>query len=231
MVEVTPADADVPAPPVQTPVEPTIEAVVAETVVTPELQAPEEIPPLVAEVPTVVEVAAPAEVDVVQPVDDEVSTDASAGDSAGDAAVLHTAVVEAVTGDASIGEPVFVARVTEAQQAAGVGESSESTQPTTGQPIAVELAEQVADEDIDAQERRMWLSRAALPVLWFAITGVALMLGGAIIGVLVGIVLGIGATVLYRRERERDLVRRNNTGAQVASEDNKADSFDSIGVH
>ena len=53
------------------------------------------------------------------------------------------------------------------------------------------------------------------------------MLGGAIIGVLVGIVLGIGATVLYRRERERDLVRRNNTGAQVASEVNKADSFDS----
>lgn len=144
-----------------------------------------------------------------------------------EATVYHTAVVEAVTGEASIGEPVLVAEPTSVSESAvqveDVSDPAEHLEIDT-------LSRPTPPQEFESLERRMWLSKAALPVLWFALTGIALMLGGALIGILGGVAFGVGAVALYRRERHRELALRNGALAPSSSGTDHIASIDSIGV-
>ncbi len=79
-------------------------------------------------------------------------------------------------------------------------------------PTAVVIAPQSVPVDSGAATRTVqaatvsesvWMRKAMLPIAWFAITGLFLMFGGAILGGLVGVALGALAIWIYVRERSR----------------------------
>lgn len=102
-------------------------------------------------------------------------------------------------------------------------------------PVATVPAEtqEISPAELAESAERAWLRRAALPVVWFALTGLALMFGGAIMGGLVGIGLGVIAVNVYRRERSRqwalERARYRISNPQALVDD--SETLNSLRVH
>lgn len=94
-------------------------------------------------------------------------------------------------------------------------------------------ADMVSPVEVAESAERTWLRRAALPVLWFALTGLALMFSGVVVGALIAVILGFLAVGIYRRERHQQMelegARARWSEPQISSE--RSESLDTLGVH
>lgn len=92
-------------------------------------------------------------------------------------------------------------------------------------------ADLLLNEDVRVLDsEQVWVRKAALPVFWFAFTGLALMLAGSVIGAAVGIVLGGAAVGLYVRLRARDRATTRSHAEATSRLRSPHTEFESIGV-
>lgn len=93
-------------------------------------------------------------------------------------------------------------------------------------PVEISQIEAATDSE------RVWLRKAALPVAWFAITGLALMVAGAVLGGIIGIGLAVLAGWIYvkERNRQRDLDRIRAGVADNSAQNNDSEQLDALGV-
>lgn len=137
------------------------------------------------------------------------------------------AVVDAEAPAVAVAEPPAVV---DAEAPAGAVAELQVVNEPRADNRGDEALEESAERDLVADERRAWLVKAAIPVGWFAITGIALMLLGSIIGVLVGIVVAVAAVYLYRRQQAAAQGEVAPTDESNGSEAQVDVSLDQLGV-
>lgn len=76
----------------------------------------------------------------------------------------------------------------------------------------------------------VWLRKAMLPLLWFTLTGIALMIGGAIVGAIVAVVIGALGIRSFRRAstRQRELASFEVVGSEAETRVNVVKDFDTL---
>ena len=187
--------------------------------------------------------ATPAEESVDAPTVSDEAPEIATAETPDDGGLVLEAVLPRVA-SAEVPEvdaPVLAKTETELEQPAAVAieldvaptQIATTASVTTAVIAAPAPAPELAafDDNFTALDaERVWVRKAALPVIWFAITGLALMLAGSIIGVVVGVVLGAAALWLYVGLRARDRATNDGYTGPPSQAADAPTELESIGV-